>query len=386
MAMAKDAEGVEGRVYRRTLFFIGGFDPRGPRAIHRIWTEQAGPQAQVSGGTITVSGLTSLDDLRASCLIAVSRHGARSCTEVVQLRWDDLVRQWWRRGPWSLMASIPVWFWRLLRRGLYGLTRRQARPMFLSLILPPMVLAVMAATGLMLAALAGLAHPLVGLGVLGLMLGIAPLVWRWLDRRVGLSWLTQCLHYMGFGGARNLPERTERAERFARDLIEVLDRADVDEVAVLGFSLGANEAVRVVGLALEQRPDLGQGRVPLSVILMGQLCGPYGLGGGDEGFSQARHRLAEARAIRLINVTSASDPASGCTISPLHGMEGAFPDRVTDCRPRFHKLLTPERFAAIRRDPLAFHFQYLHATDVAGDYDFFGLTCGPSPLSQTRAA
>lgn len=373
-------------VYRRRLFFIGGFDPRGPRAIHRIWAEQGPRQAEISGGHIRVSKLKTIDPLRSVCTIEVEREGAFSQTEICQLRWDDLVRQWWRRGTWAVMASVPFSFLGLMRSGVYGLAQRRARPMFLSLILPPLVLGLMVFLTLGLALMAGLISGIAALGVIFSGLLIFPLMWRHLDRRVGLSWLTQCLYYMRYGGARDLVERTERGEQFARHLIEAVDSAEVDEVVVLGFSLGANEAVRAVGLALEQRPDLGQGKVRLSVVLMGQLCAAYGLVGGDTGFASGRRRLADTPAIKLINVTSASDPASGCTVSPLDGVEEVAVDRVMNRPPRFHKLLTPERFAAIRRDPLAFHFQYLHATDVAGGYNFFDLTCGPTPLNTMEVA
>ena len=370
------------QTYRRRLFFIGGFDPRGPRAIHRIWKQEAPKQAQVSGGKIEVGPLSRLDDLRVSCVVQVERHGARARTEVILLKWDDLVRKWWRRGSWSMMACLPACVFTLWRSGVYRLARQRARPMFLSLMLPPVVLGLMLVVLAVLVGLAALAGWGMALVALAGGISLMPLIWQAVDRRLGLSWLTQCVYYMGYGGSRELEDRRERGEVFARDLIQALDSADVDEVAVVGFSLGANEAIRALGLALEQRPNLGQGRVKLSLILMGQLCAPYGQIGGDISFATARQKVAQAKAIKIINVTSASDPASACTLSPLEGLEGVDEGRVVNRRPRFHKLLTPERFAAIRRDPLAFHFQYLHATDVAGDYDWFGLTCGLTPVHQ----
>lgn len=369
------------KIFCRRLYFIGGLDPRGPKAIHRIWAEQAPLQAQVSGGTIKVGRLSVQEELRATCTIEFERGQRRAQTEIIQLRWDDLVRRWWRRGIWSVMASVPGSCWRLMRSGVYGLARREARPMFYSLLLPPLVVGLLLALVAGGAGLASVFHPLLS-PVVGLVgLGVMARIWGMIDRKVGLNWLTQCLYYMRFGGSRELVERKARAQVFAQYLIDAVDRADVDEVVLVGFSLGANEAFRALGLALDQRPDLGQGRTKLSLVVVGQLCASYGLVGGDHSFASGRQRVAEARAVSVINVTSASDPASGCTLSPLLGVRGVEPDRVINRQPRFHKLLSPKRFAAIRRDPLAFHFQYMHATDVAGDYDWFDLICGPSPLS-----
>ena len=43
-------------------------------------------------------------------------------------------------------------------------------------------------------------------------------------------------------------------------------------------------------------------------------------------------------------------------------------------------MLSRADYRALRRRPLDFHFAYLRATDIAGDYDFFRLTTGPAAL------
>jgi hypothetical protein len=52
--------------------------------------------------------------------------------------------------------------------------------------------------------------------------------------------------------------------------------------------------------------------------------------------------------------------------------------------PRFHVQMSPEAYRALRREPLAFHFHYLRAAEIPGEYDFFRLTAGPERLTAER--
>jgi hypothetical protein len=47
---------------------------------------------------------------------------------------------------------------------------------------------------------------------------------------------------------------------------------------------------------------------------------------------------------------------------------------------RFDKMFAPADYAVLKRDPFRMHFQYLMASDVPADNDFFTLTAGPWPL------
>ena len=124
----------------------------------------------------------------------------------------------------------------------------------------------------------------------------------------------------------------------------------------------------------------------MTLLTLGQgLCIQAAL--GDETFRAALRTVQAERSIGWVDATSASDPASACTIHALHGVvPEPDPHRPVRRAPRFHKLLTDAHFRAIRRDPLAFHFQYLKATDVPGGYDWFALAAGPDYLIERSPA
>jgi hypothetical protein len=50
---------------------------------------------------------------------------------------------------------------------------------------------------------------------------------------------------------------------------------------------------------------------------------------------------------------------------------------VRTISPRFHEALRPDRLHRLRRDPYAFHFQYLRLSDRAEIYDIRRLIVGP---------
>lgn len=350
-----------------------------------MWKAEAPKQAQISDADIRVTDYVAVDDLTCQWQINTRFGQQQTQTRITALRWDDLVRQWWLKGEYQSMAAVPVWVFRLLRHGIYGLTGRRARPMFISLITPPVVLAGILGLIAGLLWVAALLHPYLLLLALPLALWLAPRLWRLADRSIGSGWLNQCLHYFGRNGTSPLPEQEARCAVFAQRLIAACEDSDVDEVVLVGFSLGAAQAVRTMAMALRQKADLGQGRVKVSLLTMGQCYSVYARMPGDPDFNRAREDVARATAIHWADATSASDPASACRIGPLDGMEDVREGRLSLHAPRFHKVLTPERFRAIRRNPLDFHFQYFRSVDLEGGYNWFSMVAGPLPLSRQGA-
>ena len=376
----------QGRAHRRRLLFIPGYDPRSPAAYHRMWTEEAPKQAVVSGAVIEVGRKRAEGDHALGWTVRTVTEGREAETRVGLLRWDDLVRDWWLRGERRVITAIPGWVAAMSRAGIYGLTRRAARPLWLCLMTPPVILGGLIVLMGLLTVAAGSITPWAAIPVvLAAPFAIAWL-WRRIDAKVNCGWVSQCFSYMARIAADPPSEQAERCDQFARRLIEAVDEGWADEVVLAGFSLGGNQAVRAMARALELRPDLGRGPTAVSLLTLGQgLCIQAAL--GDETFRASLGAVEAERSIGWVDATSASDPASACTLHALHGvLDAPDPERPLRRAPRFHKLLTEEHFRAIRRDPLAFHFQYLKATDLPGAYDWFAIAAGPDFLTERSPA
>ena len=374
------------RAHRRRLLFIPGYDPRSPAAYPRMWTEEAPKQAAVSGAVIAVGRKHVDGDHALGWTVRTVTEGREAETRVGLLRWDDLVRDWWLRGERRVITAMPRWVGAMAGAGVYGLTRRSARALWLCMMTPPVILGGLVVLMGLVALAAGLITPWAALPVIAAAPFVMPWLWRRIDAKVNCGWVSQCFSYMARIAADPPPEQAARCEVFARRVIAAVDEGWADEVVLAGFSLGGNQAVRTLARALELRPDLGRGSAAVTLLTLGQgLCIQAAL--GDETFRAALKTVAAERSIGWVDATSASDPASACTLHALHGVVARpDPERPVRRAPRFHKLLTAARFRAIRRDPLAFHFQYLKATDLPGGYDWFALAAGPGLLVQRSPA
>ena len=53
-------------VARRTVFYIEGYDPRGPSHYHTLYTEEAAKQCAVNGAPLIVGPLRQIDAISAA--------------------------------------------------------------------------------------------------------------------------------------------------------------------------------------------------------------------------------------------------------------------------------------------------------------------------------
>jgi hypothetical protein len=305
------------------------------------------------------------------------------------LRWDDLVRTRWSRNEITLLGELFAWTTRWARLGFFPTAKKQARALWLAMLSTPVVtglyllsaLIVVSVLGFVAGALAQMAGAPAWIGAIPALLSLllAPRLWRWLEGKLNVCWLSRCFTYMLRRAREPSGDLTERDADFAEAITAaVADQAN-DEVLVVGHSLGALHAISALSKALAADPGLGRdGR--LSFLTLGQPVAIFTVQPEVAAFRAELAGLAAAAQIPWLDVTSPSDPASACMLHPLADVE-APKDRLVQKSPRFHIILTPARFKAIRRDPISFHFQYLRAPDVAGGFDYFDMVTGPARMT-----
>ena len=391
-----------GPVRRRTVFYVHGFDPRGPAPYHRMFVEEAARQAAVSGAEIDV-GVRRRGGRHADLWRVRARFdGTATGTAWVFLRWDDVVRRLWTRGGPRLVAEMWATTTVAWRTGLLGRSWRRARPLALALLLPVVsattfqALAAIGAAGLSLLAWRRArrlgAPAAIGLLLVLAVLPIAPLVarkgWGRFDAALKVSWLVQSMTNISLAARDRRPEVRKAAERMAERILEAGADLDADEVLVVGHSYGAAVAVMALARALELDPRLGRrpGGPAMSFLTLGQSIAAWdhiAQGGRFHKDLEAVVRAGgeqEKGPIAWLDVTSPSDGASSSWLDPFELVEGDA-SRPVRRSPHFHLILSRERFQRIRARPFDFHFQYLCASEVRDGYDFFRLTCGPERLS-----
>ena len=269
----------QARAHRRRLLFIPGYDPRSPAAYHRMWTEEAPKQVAVSGAVIEGGRRRADGDRTMDWTVPTLMNGREAETRVTLLRWDDLVRAWWLRGERRVIAAMPRWVGAMAGAGVYGLTRRSARALWLCMMTPPVILGGLVVLMGLLALAAGLVAPWAAIPVVAASPFAVAWLWKRIDAKVNCGWVSQCFSYMARIAPDSPPEQTARCEVFARRVIAAVDEGWADEVVLAGFSLGGNQAVRAMARALELRPDLGRGPAAVTLLTLGQgLCIQAALG------------------------------------------------------------------------------------------------------------
>ncbi len=407
---------------RRHVFYVSGFDPKGPAHYHRLYAEQAALAAAVGGYRVEVGRRRKRDELsalwsvrwwpgRASTDGTTATSGPEPApveTEVEFLRWDDIVRDHWPRQAAVLAWDLTVTTVLYLRTGALWRMLELAWPPVLALTAPFLAL-LMLVGALPLSALLGLAVARTGAGIVGglaaalLLLACAAGLAMRAERRWNMRWLLRSYAFTGRQGTHGWPALEARLDAFARRIAQVVaesegpepavaagggpadaPRGPIDEVLVVAHSSGGIMACAALARALALDPALTR-RGPRVALLTLAHCSPM-LSSlpGAVGYREELARLASEPALDWIDVTA---PPDGCCFAFTDPIAAAClpvprPDHPKLVSPRFAAAFTPERYAEIRRDRFRLHFQYLMASELPSDYDYTAITAGPLQLAE----
>ncbi len=310
--------------------------------------------------------------------------------DYIVLRWDDLVRRRWIPTLGGQARSIVRWLGAYARAGALVPLVTASRTLAAAVLALPLVVLVfgllailgLALSVLGLSALAGAigAPPAFGLAALGLTL-LLPVVWRRFDAWANLCWLGRGHLHMVELARGDIAGMDDRIDRFADRLLREVDNGGWDDILVVGHSSGALHAVSMLGAALLRRPDLGRTGRPVRLITLGHSLPPHALLGPAPRYAEALSALVEADWISWTDVTAAADPGAAGALNPLaFSPHAARSDRVVRRRPHFHRALTPAAFRALKRNPMAYHFQYMRPSDDPHVYDWYRLAFGPGEV------
>lgn len=398
------------------MFYVAGFDPRGAEFYHRLYQDDATRQsemhalAQQAGQTLergllqfSVGPLEADDRFDANWTVdsrPVAGSGgapdAGTQTRYTFLGWDDLARANTRRGLIRALATSGS-FYRALwssRSGAGAWTH--SKRFFWSMLTPLLWLVLVVAAAALLAwgmvaaatalgAAPALAWTLGGLG------GVAVLVRGWrLALRWRYPWLLDGLHYYLQWGLGLAPELDARLDGFARSIAqevhELRARGDDCEVLMVGHCMGSSMAPTMLERVLRELDARAgtAGSRPIKLLTLANVIPMVSLVRGTDRVARAVNAMS-GRQVPWLDYTSPHDPLCYALVD-CEKLNGAAPEGGSgrpSYRPRsarFDKMFAPADYAMLKRDPFRMHFQYLMASDVPVDNDFFTLTAGPWPL------
>jgi pimeloyl-ACP methyl ester carboxylesterase len=383
-------------VRRRAVFYVAGYDPRGPLWYHGIYRREGAKQAELSGMRFAVSRREKTSDDVVTWKVAaeaggVETGGVETATDYHFLRWDDVVRQYWPRGPrlaWLTFGVVATF----IRHGVLGRVLTTSWPTFIcgvypsSFVLALGIVALLAglAIGFAVSWLAGWPGWSGWLIALALAAPATAYGTHVLDRKFSIHWLTRIYAFNIRQVNRQTPELDRRLDGWAERVAEAVRSGECDEILVVGHSTGAQAAVSLVARALKLAPD--PGGCQLSLLTLGGSIPMLAWWPQSQWFREELERVATHPGLEWIDFTIAQDGACFALHDPVESSGIAHPQGA-EPKPKLlsaklFDLYSPESFDAVRRNWYKVHFQYLMAGERLGDYDYFAITAGPLTLSE----
>ncbi|MDO5369108.1 hypothetical protein [Paracoccus sp. (in: a-proteobacteria)] len=368
--------------FRRRVLYIPGYDPVPPRRYRELYRSEGRAQARISGYRLEFGPRR--DPTGFGWGVTGHFPAGTGQADVEVLVWADVVQG-------SMGRSIPATYAQLLRTvwvylgsgALFRLMRLRRGPVIAALY-PIVLLLAQLALALALGGLlwwtgARLVHWVPGLA-LGLVAAGAVLwVFRRIDGRLFAYYLMHDYAFTAQDGGAYPAALEDRIAAFARRIAEVLEE-DWDEVLVVGHSSGACLAVSVLADVIRSGRARADGR--LALLTLGHVV-PMMSFLPRAGRLRADLRYLSARPeVDWVDVTAPGDACCFGLCDPVavSGVEPPGRRGPLVLSAAFTRTLSPERRRALRGRWFRLHFQYLHAFDRPGDYDYFAMTAGPLRL------
>jgi pimeloyl-ACP methyl ester carboxylesterase len=209
--------------------------------------------------------------------------------------------------------------------------------------------------------------------------GVLRLALAW-ERRLHTSWLLRIYRFAHLRSVDRVAGLDQRVDGLAAALDAHLRDPSVQEVLLVGFSVGS---LLAVSAAARARGQDGPAAGKLALLTLGHCVPMLGLMPKAERFRAELARLAHAEGVTWLDFSSPTDWGSFALVDPVGlclGEAAAPPGRRRFASPRFHCLFSPAAYRRLRRNKRRMHLQYLMAGERAGDYDYFALTAGPLSL------
>jgi pimeloyl-ACP methyl ester carboxylesterase len=187
------------------------------------------------------------------------------------------------------------------------------------------------------------------------------------------------------------PDVEARIDRFAEALVARCRDAAVDEIVVLGHSMGSTLAVEVVARALEIDPNLGRHGPAVCLLTVGSTIPKFALHPAGERFRRHAAQIVAEPSIAWAEYQARSDLISFYKFDPVK-LTRFYGDPMRG-KPLMRRvwiqdMLTPRTYWRIRLKFkfMRMHHQFVMANEKRSTYDYFMMVCGPIPLARCTLA
>ena len=379
-------------VKHRKVFFVSGYDPKGPGWYHGMFSREAKRQSALSDMNIEVGERRNIDKEQSVWTVRAKEDGIAVTSEYVFLRWDDIVRASWTRGTLTMLGVVFGNLYNYLRNGVLWRLLGTSWNTLNAAFYPTAFVLLTIIAGLIIGA--GVASFVAeGIIATGLSVAIAiaftAMVLPILDRKFVIYWMSRIFAFNLKQGTKSVPGLQDRSTAFAKIIVEAVNSEKYDEVLVVGHSTGAQLAVSVLANALAIDPNLTDKKTTVSFMTLGgsiaMLAWPRQAGW----FCDQLESVANHNGLNWIDLSATQDGASFTLFDPVEGSGLRHANR-DDKKPKLlsikmFQLFSNSRFKKVRFDWNKIHFQYLCAGELLGEYDYFAIVAGCKTMTERFA-
>lgn len=383
-----DMQETETQPFRRQVFFISGYDPRGALFLHKNCVTETEKWSETSGYPVKTGPRKNIGKLVRRWVISSELPGGPAETNFDFLQWDDIIRAHWDKRNWMVYLQGIGVLWRLFVDGVFTRTIRDSWPIA-TVMVAPAATAILHGLGVLL--------PLIGLiglwffpGVIGKIVALALIAlggWSYwwitknMDRyrpewngRIGMFANKMVI------SRDNVPGLDERLDQMADHIVASIEEGRPDEALIIGHSFGTTLATIVTARVLERRPELGAKDSPLGFVTLGQTQSLLSFRKKHGWYHEELSRFAKFPDFNWIDFSSPPDGACFALINVLDFLPNPPKDMPKMLNAQFHRIHTEEHMNEARYFRMLMHFFYLHANghpQIGTDlYDFVLLIAG----------
>jgi hypothetical protein len=379
-------------VRRRQVFHIAGYDPVTPEHYYQRFIKQAEIFKRTWGVQVTISAVDNSAETSA-WTVNTSGQNWRVQTDYELWSWDDIVNANAQRSDFARLPNAAGVYVDLLISGTLLKYLKANLRYFSFAIVPPLEIALFGVIAGLFLWLAARALRLEELASSVTIVVVALMVFSFLLRWPGRRWrVQQALDDWIFSRDYIAGRRSDmecRLEQFAKVLVECARKNEVDEIIVVGHSLGALFAVEIAARALSRDCKLGRHGAPVGIVTLGATIPKCTLHPNATQIRRRIRQVVEEPKLNWVEFQSRRDAISFYKVDPasLRKVSG---DRLSG-KPiirhvRVQSLLSPETFARYRLRILRLHYQSVMANERRASYDYFMMCCCPVPLASWTVA
>ncbi|WP_246606054.1 hypothetical protein [Sphingobium xanthum] len=358
--------------FRRKIFYLGGYDPRGARFYHQLYAEQAALYAERSGHEVVVSDRRRAGPLNSRWTVEDKTAG--SSADMTFLGWDDIIRRTWDHNPLRLLWGAIASTLSFTARMDWSITRTFPPGSLIAFYYPATSVVVI---------------PLLLIGLIWLLVGIIPALVIGLAlsffviHRLKSFWLLRFVIFNDRYARRTTdPALDDRLEEMAQTIQAELSQ-DWDEVLFVTHSNGGILAMPIMASLLEKNG----GVMPASfgLLTLGSSVPLLGCRRDAARYETVLSTVSRGDFLWL-DLGSLTDGACIALLDPCVSVKEAHRPTIHSLSPRWFKYADTEAHRLRRRNKYETHFDYLRSFPRISPLDYFRLTSGGMPLAASIAA